>query len=148
MLPRTDSKRAKQMRVTYIVWNGQLMRASLCRGIHPSWSNTKKPHESADLVDYYKYTVIAFPLSTCTPTLEALVAMCNGEGALLHGQLVKFGELLKQRQKEQTHRQTIIRKHWKHSSRLKYFFPFVRGCSDNVRKSWNGTWDPWFTLKF
>lgn len=31
----------------------------------------------------------------CPPTLEALVAMCNWEGALLHGQLVKFGELLK-----------------------------------------------------
>lgn len=31
----------------------------------------------------------------CPPTLEALVAMCNREGALLHGQLVKFGELLK-----------------------------------------------------
>lgn len=31
----------------------------------------------------------------CPPTLEALVAMCYGEGALLHGQLVKFGELLK-----------------------------------------------------
>lgn len=29
-------------------------------------------------------------------TLEALVTVCNGEGALLHGQLVKFGELLKQ----------------------------------------------------
>lgn len=28
------------------------------------------------------------------PTLEALVAVCNGEGALLHGQLVKFSELL------------------------------------------------------
>lgn len=26
--------------------------------------------------------------SICPPTLEALVAMCNGEGALLHGQLV------------------------------------------------------------
>lgn len=31
----------------------------------------------------------------CPPTLEALVAMCNWKGALLHGQLVKFGELLK-----------------------------------------------------
>lgn len=36
----------------------------------------------------------------CPPTLEALVAMCNGKGALLHGQLVKFGELLKQWRKE------------------------------------------------
>lgn len=27
--------------LTYIVWNGQLMRASLCRGIHPSWKNTR-----------------------------------------------------------------------------------------------------------
>lgn len=27
-------------------------------------------------------------------TLEALVAVCNGEGALLHCQLVKFSELL------------------------------------------------------
>lgn len=51
-------------------------------------------------VDYYKSTAIAFPLSICPPTLEALVAMCNGEGALLHGQLVKFGELLKQWRKE------------------------------------------------
>lgn len=31
----------------------------------------------------------------CPPTLEALVAVCNWEGALLHCQLVKFGELLK-----------------------------------------------------
>lgn len=35
----------------------------------------------------------------CPPTLEALVAMCYGEGALLHGQLVKFGELLECRRK-------------------------------------------------
>lgn len=35
----------------------------------------------------------------CPPTLEALVAMCNREGALLHGQLVKFGELLKRGRK-------------------------------------------------
>lgn len=37
---------------------------------------------------------MALLLHIFTPTLEALVAMCNGEGALLHGQLVKFGELL------------------------------------------------------
>lgn len=33
-------KKKKKIKVTliltYIVWNGQLMRASLCRGIHPS----------------------------------------------------------------------------------------------------------------
>lgn len=83
------------------------MRASLCRGIHPSCRNAKKPHESVDWVDYYRSTAITFPLSICQPTLEALVAMCNGEGALLHGQLVKFGELLIERTKghgEQTDR--------------------------------------------
>lgn len=35
------------------------------------------------------------------PTLEALVTVCNGEGALLHGQLVKFSELLKQLREEE-----------------------------------------------
>lgn len=40
-------------------------------------------------------------VNVCPPTLEALVAMCYGEGALLHGQLVKFGELLR-RGKERT----------------------------------------------
>lgn len=36
----------------------------------------------------------------CPLTLEAaLVAVWNGEGALLHGQLVKFGELRKQKVK-------------------------------------------------
>lgn len=93
----TENKQKKgEINATYIVWNGQLMRASLCRGIHPSWRNAKKPCECVDLMDYYKSTEITFPLSICPPTLEALVAMCNGEGALLHGQLVKFGELLKQ----------------------------------------------------
>lgn len=92
--------------MAYIVWNGQLMRASLCRGIHPSCRNTMKPRETVDWVDYYRSTAITFPLSICPPTLEALVAMCNGEGALLHGQLVKFGELLIERTmgREQTDR--------------------------------------------
>lgn len=69
------------------------MRASLCRGVHPSWRIAKKPCECVDKADCYKSTAIL--LSIWPPTLEALVAVCNGEGALLHGQLVKFGELLK-----------------------------------------------------
>lgn len=48
-------------------------------------------------MDGYKSILIQFPRSIRLPTLEALVAMCDGEGALLHGQLVKFGELRKQR---------------------------------------------------
>lgn len=28
--------------MTYIVWNGQLMRASLSRGVHPSWGAPQK----------------------------------------------------------------------------------------------------------
>lgn len=51
-------------------------------------------------MDYQKQTAIKFLLTGSTPTLEALVAVCNGEGALLHGQLVKFGELLKQKKKD------------------------------------------------
>lgn len=41
------------------------------------------------------YNLLKYIHIICPPTLEALVAMCYGEGALLHGQLVKFGELLK-----------------------------------------------------
>lgn len=90
-------------------------------------------------MDYYISTAIAFPLSICPPTLEALVAMCNGEGALLHGQLVKFGELLKQWRKGRG-KQTEIMSEEK-SGRLfkaeilKIYFPLVSGYSDNERKT-------------
>lgn len=79
-------------------------------------------------------------LSICRPTLEAtLVAMCNGEGALLHGQLVKFGELLKHGSKNVESEQTSNEggKIQRTVLKLKFCndFPFVSGYGDNGRKN-------------
>lgn len=61
--------------------------------------------------------------------------MCNGEGALLHGQLVKFGKLLEYSRKTKTKNEGGKMGKEKFKAGILKLFPFfVSGYSDMERK--------------